>query len=114
MRRKGIATGQPQYAVSSAGVELTQLASISLADLRSASPATRPPELHQRLECELVGLTRAEQEMEWLKSQIDYLERRAASSIGATERELEDLITAREELAASAADVARLSSLLES
>jgi hypothetical protein len=58
-------------------------------------------------------LDHAAQQMDLLKSRIDYLERRAASSIGATERELEDLMWARDELAARAASVADLSSQLE-
>jgi hypothetical protein len=58
-------------------------------------------------------LDQAEQQMDLMKSRIDYLERRAASSIGATERELEDLTRTRDELAVSAASVAHLSSELE-
>jgi hypothetical protein len=58
-------------------------------------------------------LDHAAQQMDLLKSRIDYLERRAASSIGATERELEDLIWARDELAMRGAAVAHLSSQLE-
>jgi hypothetical protein len=58
-------------------------------------------------------LDQAERQMEWLKSRINYLERRAASSVGATERELGDLMQARDELALSAARVAHLSSRLE-
>jgi hypothetical protein len=56
-------------------------------------------------------LDRAEQEMEWLKVRINYLERRAASSLGATQRELEDLTIARDELATTAALVLALSRL---
>ena len=59
------------------------------------------------------GLDQAERQMDWLKLRIKYLERRAASSVGATERELEDLMRARDELAVSAARVAQLSSRLE-
>ncbi|MEK6304414.1 MAG: hypothetical protein AABO41_27305 [Acidobacteriota bacterium] len=58
-------------------------------------------------------LDQAERHMNSLKTRIDYLERRAASSIGATERELEDLMRARDELSASAANVAHLSLRLE-
>ena len=58
-------------------------------------------------------LDQAERHMNSLKSRIDYLERRAASSVGATERELEDLMGARDELSASAASVGRLSLRLE-
>jgi hypothetical protein len=58
-------------------------------------------------------LDQAERQMDWLKSRIDYLERRAASSVGATERELEDLMWVRDELTVSAARVAHLSNRLE-
>jgi hypothetical protein len=58
-------------------------------------------------------LDHAVQQMDLLNYRIDYLERRAASSIGATERELEDLMWARDELAGRAASVAHLSSQLE-
>lgn len=58
-------------------------------------------------------LDQAGRQIDWLKSRIDYLERRAASSVGATERELEDLMWARDELAVSAARVAHLSRLFE-
>lgn len=58
-------------------------------------------------------LDQAERQMNWLKSRINYLERRAASNVGATERELGDLMQARDELALSAARVAQLSSRLE-
>ena len=54
-------------------------------------------------------LDQTERHISSLKSRIDYLERRAASSIGATERELEDLMRARDELSASAASLAKLS-----
>ena len=111
VRRKGIVTGEPEHAASSERVEVRQPSSISFAGFGSASPATSPFGADERLES---PLARAEQEMEWLKSQVTYLERRTASSIGATERELEQLTTARDELAASAAGVVRLSRLFES
>jgi hypothetical protein len=57
-------------------------------------------------------LGRAERQMDFLRARVCYLERRASSSIGATARELEDLIWTRDELSASAARVAQLSSRL--
>jgi hypothetical protein len=62
-----------------------------------------------------IGLARdrlgqAERQMDSLKARVCYLERRASSSLGATARELEDLMWARDELAAVAARVAQLSS----
>ena len=51
--------------------------------------------------------------MDSLKSRIDYLEARAASSVGATERELEELMQVRDALGVGAADVGGLANRLE-
>ena len=58
-------------------------------------------------------LHQAEQEMDSLKARIDYLEARAASSVGATQRELEELMQVRDALGIGAADVGGLSNRLE-
>lgn len=55
----------------------------------------------------------AEQEMDSLKSRIAYLEARAASSVGATERELEELMQVRDALGVGSADVGGLANRLE-
>ena len=97
-------------------MEVSQTGSIGFPEFRSM-PQAAPPlavdehAVDERIETALARLARAEQELEWIKSQVEYLERRAASAVGATERELMDLMTARDELAASAA---WLSSLLNS
>lgn len=58
-------------------------------------------------------LDKAEQEMDSLKSRIRYLEARAASSVGATQRELEELMQVRDALGVEAAGVGGLSQRLE-
>ena len=58
-------------------------------------------------------LHQAEREMDCLKARIDYLEARAASSVGATQRELEELMQVRDALGVGAADVGGLSNRLE-
>ncbi len=58
-------------------------------------------------------LDQAEQEMDSLKSRIDYLEARAASSVGATQRELEELMQVRDALGVGASEVGGLSNRLD-
>ncbi len=67
------------------------------------------------LEVELARarLYQAEQEMDSLKSRIDYLEARAASSVGATPRELEELMQVRDALGVESAGLGGLSRRLE-
>ena len=58
-------------------------------------------------------LDQAEQEMDSLKSRISYLEARAASSVGATARELEELMQVRDALGLESAGLGGLSRRLE-
>lgn len=103
VRRKGMATST--LALDDAGVYRTQPV------LALSSEASAGGESAERFERRNTrsSLDQTERHMSALKSRIDYLERRAASSVGATERELEDLMRARDELSASAASLAKLS-----
>jgi hypothetical protein len=80
-----------------------------------ALPTRRSAHGGADLEVELARarLDQAEREMDSLKSRIDYLEARAASSVGATPRELEELMQVRDALGVEAAGVGGLSQCLE-
>lgn len=110
LRRKGLAAGT--LALDNLAVFLPTPVSVSTHEGSRSGANPGETELVE------IGLTRvllgqAERQMDSLKSRIGYLERRAGSSIGATARELEDLMWARDELAISSARVAQLSSRLE-
>lgn len=112
VRRKGMAGGALALENVAAFPELTFVSGSEGSDASSGASSAGETEL---LEIRLARsrLEQGDRQIKLLKSRIDYLERRAASNIGATERELEDLMRARDELSASAASVAHLSSRLE-
>ena len=109
VRRKGM-TGTP--ALDKLAVCPGELMLASSSEGSTGSSNAREVELLER-RLARYRLDQAERNMNSLKSRIDYLERRASSSIGATERELEDLMQARDDLSANAARVAQLSSRFE-
>lgn len=88
-------------------------ASSTYEGLRVASNALGPRVDDFEVEVARSRLDQAERELDSLKSRINYLEARAASSVGATQRELEELMQVRDALGVGAADVGELSNRLD-
>ncbi|MFY9607782.1 MAG: hypothetical protein WAU45_04100 [Blastocatellia bacterium] len=109
-RRKGLAVGGVSINTYACGPDASRLSS-NPEGLRVASNATGPSA--DEVEPARARLHQADQEMDSLKSRIDYLEARAASSVGATQRELEELMQVRDALGAGAADIGGLYKRLE-
>ena len=86
-------------------------ASGSFEELPTSSSAHKGADLD--VDLARARLDKAEQEMDSLKSRIRYLEARAASSVGATQRELEELMQVRDALGVESAGLGGLSRRLE-
>ena len=78
-----------------------------------ASNAVAPRADDSAVELARARLDQVEREIDSLKSRIDYLEARAASSVGATQRELEELMQVRDALGVGAAELGGLSNRLD-
>ena len=113
VRRKGMAVGGISLDAYAWRLDLSKLLSSGAEGLPDAPGALSPRAEDSEVEVARAQLDQADHEMALLKSRIDYLEARAASSVGATQNELEELMQVRDELADTSANVGGLSKRLE-